>query len=103
MAFWQWTLIDLAILTSGAIWHGVLVRELGKSAKRMANENEKLIEKLSLLSLATESTSTYQRPVNNLNDSALEKTTILLKRMRTQDQKREAKKRRLIARFSTRK
>jgi hypothetical protein len=103
MAIWQWALIDLGILAVGMVWLGMIVGSLAKSAKRLANDNGELHAAIEKLSASTEAEGDYHRPETNLEDSAFERTAILLKRMRTQDQKREAKKRRLIARFSTRK
>jgi hypothetical protein len=103
MAIWQWALIDLGILVIGAVWLGLIVGSLAKSAKRLSDDNRELVAAIEKLSASTEAKGTYQRPETNLDDSAFERPAILLKRMRSQDQKREAKKRRLIARFSTRK
>jgi hypothetical protein len=103
MAIWQWALIDAGILVLGGLWLSSVVISMAKSAKTLISENSKLLEQVQALEAATSERSSYEAPKDNLQDSAFEKTAIFLKRLRVQEQKREAKKRRLIARFSTRK
>lgn len=103
MKLWQWLLIDIGILTLGGLWLGSIVLNLGRSAKDAVKENQSLVDALAELQSASDAKGNYSAPKTNLEDSAFEKTEQLLARLRRQDKKREAKKRRLIARFSERK
>ena len=103
MQLWQWLLIDIGILGLGGVWLATIIVNLARVAKRAAADSADLIDALSKLQAATSTESSYSAPKTNLEDSAFEKTEQLLARLRRQEKKREAKKRRLIARFSERK
>jgi hypothetical protein len=103
MAFWQWSLVFLGIILAGGVWIGSITISLSSSSKKLMKENAELLEAIAKLQALGEEKPEYTAPANNLNDSVYEKTAAFLKRKRAQEQKRDAKKRRLISRFSKRK
>ena len=103
MPFWMWLLIDLGILLIGAAWLGYLLWELKFRADKVKQIIKPLLAKAQTLGDAIESHPLYAKPANNLDDDPLELTGRWLKLKGAREQKREAKKRRLIARLSTRK
>lgn len=103
MELWQWLIVDFAVLAIGGLWLLFLLRNLANSAKKLVTDNRRLLDAIAKLQEASGSEAQYVAPKTNLEDSAFEKTEQLLGRLRMQDKKREAKKRRLIARFSKRK
>ena len=103
MALWVWLLIDLGILLIGAAWLGYLAWELKFRVDKVQEIIDPMLARAQTLESAIQSHPRYNKPANNLDDDPLELTGRWLKLKSARQQKREAKKRRLIARLSTRK
>jgi len=103
MSGWGWLLIFLGIVLVGAGWLGYLLWELKFKAEKVGQLIEPVLAQTQTLVEALESHPLYNKPANNLDDDPIEMTNRWLKLRGAREQKREAKKRRLIARLSTRK